>query len=309
MDAAMRRRIVLLAAGLGLLAAAAHGQPAEPSHILSDIVAQYESASQVWIEQSAGITRTLFWTLVALELAVTLVTGLLGFIGGSAGVGKLSRALLQKIALIGLFWAFITSFPLWIPKIILSFDQAGATLSATTGLQPSTILDRGVLLAAILLYEMQQLGLWSSLAAIPSAILVYLSSLGVVVCFALIAARLVESLVKSYLVMAGAVFFLGFAPFRLTAPLAENYLITCVRIGVQIFVQYLLVAVGEAITGEWIVSVMSYTPDQGFRLPLTILGGSIVYAWLVIKVPSELAYSLTAPTGFLRLREALTADV
>jgi len=54
---------------------------------------------------------------------------------------------------------------------------------------------------------------------------------------------------------------------------------------------------------------MSYTPDQGFRLPLTILGGSIVYAWLVIKVPSELAYSLTAPTGFLRLREALTADV
>lgn len=305
----MRGRIVLLAAGLGLLAAAAHAQPSEPSHILSGIVAQYESASQVWLEQSAGITRTLFGTLVALELAVTLVAGLLGFIGGSTGVGKLSRALLQKIALIGLFWAFITSFPLWIPKIILSFDQAGATLSATAGLQPSTILDRGVLLVSILLYEMQQLGLWSSLAAIPSAILVYLSSLGVLVCFALIAARLVEALVKSYLVMAGAVFFLGFAPFRLTAPLAENYLITCVRIGIQIFVQYLLVAVGETITGEWIVSVMSYTPDQGFRLPLTILGGSIVYAWLVIKVPSELAYSLTAPTGFLRLREALTADV
>ena len=224
---------------------------------------------------------------MALELAVTLVAALLGYIGGSAGVGKLSRALLQKIAVIGLFWAFITSFPLWIPKIILSFDQAGSTLSATAGLQPSAILDRGVLLAAILLYVMQQLGLWSSLAAIPSAILVYLSTLGVVVCFALIAARLVEALVKSYLVMAGAVFFLGFAPFRLTAPLAENYLITCVRIGVQIFVQYLLVAVGETVTGGWIVSVMSYTPDQGFRLPLTILGGSIVYAWLVIKIPSD----------------------
>lgn len=306
----MRGRIVLLAAGLGLLAAAAHAQPAaEPSHILSDIVAQFEGASQIWIEQSAGITRTLFGTLVALELAVTLVAALLGYIGGSAGVGKLSRALLQKIAVIGLFWAFITSFPLWVPKIIQSFDQAGATLSATAGLQPSAILDRGVELAAILLVVMQQLGLWSSLAAIPSAILVYLSTLGVVVCFALIAARLVEALVKSYLVMAGAVFFLGFAPFRLTAPLAENYLITCVRIGVQIFVQYLLVAVGETVTGGWIVSVMSYTPDQGFRLPLTILGGSIVYAWLVIKIPSELAYSLTAPTGFLRLREALTADV
>jgi type IV secretion system protein TrbL len=274
----MRGRIFLLAAGLGLLAAAAQAQPSEPSHILSDIVAQYEGASQIWIEQSAGITRTLFGTLVALELAVTLVAALLGYIGGSAGVGKLSRALLQKIAVIGLFWAFITSFPLWIPKIIQSFDHAGATLSATAGLQPSAILDRGVLLAAILLYVMQQLGLWSSLAAIPSAILVYLSTLGVVVCFALIAARLVEALVKSYLVMAGAVFFLGFAPFRLTAPLAENYLITCVRIGVQIFVQYLLVAVGETVTGGWTVSVMSYTPDQGFRLPLTILGGSIVYA-------------------------------
>jgi type IV secretion system protein TrbL len=306
----MRGRILLLAAGLGLLAAAANAQPADqPSHILSDIVSQYEGASEIWIQQSAGITRTLFGTLVALELAVTLVAALLGFIGGSAGVGKLSRALLQKVAVIGLFWAFINSFPLWIPKIILSFDRAGATLSATTGLQPSMILDRGVLLAAILMYVMQQLGLWSSLAAIPSAILVYLSALGIVVCFALIAARLVEALVKSYLVMAGAVFFLGFAPFRLTAPLAENYLITCVRIGIQIFVQYLLVAVGETITGTWILSIMSYAPDQGFRLPLTILGGSIVYAWLVIKIPSELAYSLTAPTGFLRLREALTADV
>jgi len=304
----MRRRILFFAVGLGL-AAAAHAQPSEPSHILSDIVAQYESASEVWIQQSAEITRNLFATLVALELAVTLIVGLLGFIGGSAGVGKLSRALLQKIAYIGLFWAFITSFPLWVPKIILSFDQAGATISATTGLQPSTILDRGVELVSILMYVMQQLGLWSSLSAIPSAILIYLSCFGVLVCFALIAARLVEALVKSYLVMAGAVFFLGFAPFRLTAPLAENYLITCLRIGVQIFVQYLLVAVGETITGQWVLSVMAYTPDQGFRLPLTILGGSIVYAWLVIKVPSELAYSLTAPTGFLKLREALTSDV
>ena len=304
----MRRRILFFAVGLGL-AAAAYAQPSEPSHILSDIVAQYESASEVWIQQSAEITRNLFATLVALELAVTLIVGLLGFIGGSAGVGKLSRALLQKIAYIGLFWAFITSFPLWVPKIILSFDQAGATISATTGLQPSTILDRGVELVSILMYVMQQLGLWSSLSAIPSAILIYLSCFGVLVCFALIAARLVEALVKSYLVMAGAVFFLGFAPFRLTAPLAENYLITCLRIGVQIFVQYLLVAVGETITGQWVLSVMAYTPDQGFRLPLTILGGSIVYAWLVIKVPSELAYSLTAPTGFLKLREALTSDV
>lgn len=305
----MKRRIVLLLAGFSLLAAAAHAQPEEPSRILSDIVAQYDSASQVWIEQSAGITRSLFSTLVLLELAVTLVAALLGFIGGTSGVGKLSRALLQKIAYIGLFWAFISSFPLWIPKIILSFDQAGSTLSATVGLQPSSVLDRGVLLIAILVYVMQQMGLWGSLAAIPSTMLIYLSALGVLVCFALIAARLVEGLVKSYLVMAGAVFFLGFAPFRLTAPLAENYLITCLRIGVQIFVQYLLVAVGETITGQWILSVMSYTPDEGFRLPLTILGGSIVYAWLVIKVPSELAYSLTAPTGFLKLREALTSDV
>ena len=62
-------------------------------------------------------------------------------------------------------------------------------------------------------------------------------------------------------------------------------------------------------TVEWMTALTSYTPDQGFRLPLTILGGAIVYAWLVIKVPSELAYSLTAPTGFLRLREALSADV
>jgi len=302
----MRRRIVFLAAGLGLLASVSHAQS---SGILTDIVSQYESASHSWIEQSADITRNLFATLVALELAVTLVVGLLRFIGGSAGVGKLSAALLQKIAYIGLFWAFLTSFPLWIPKIIESFDQAGATISGTVGLQPSLVLDRGVFLCALLMYALQQLGLLDSLAAMPSSFLVYLASLGILVCFALIAARLVEALVKSYLVLAGAVWFLGFAPFRFTAPLAENYLITVIRVGVQIFVQYLLVAVGQAITMQWIAAFQSYTPDQGFRLPLTVLGGAIVYAWLVVKVPSELAYSLTAPTGFLRLREVVSADV
>lgn len=302
----MRLRIAFLAVGLGLLAPSAYAQS---SGILTDVVSQYESASQSWIEHSADITRNLFASLVALELAVTLVAGLLRYIGGTAGIGKLSAALLQKIAYIGLFWAFLSSFPLWIPKIILSFDQAGAAISGTLGLQPSLVLDRGVFLAALLMYAMQQLGLLSSLAAMPSAFLVYLAALGILVCFALIAARLVEALVKSYLVMAGAIWFLGFAPFRLTAPLAENYLVTVVRVGVQIFVQYLLVAVGQGITQQWILAFEAYSPDQGFRLPLTVLGGAIVYAWLVIKVPSDLAYSLTAPSGFLRLREALTADV
>ncbi|HKV11397.1 MAG TPA: type IV secretion system protein [Thermoanaerobaculia bacterium] len=302
----MRLRIALLTVGLGLLAAASHAQS---SGILTDIVTGYERASRTWIEQSAEFTRNLFASLVLLELSVTLVAGLLAFIGGSGGVGKLSRALLQKIAYIGLFWAFITSFSLWIPRIIWSFDQAGVLLSGTLGLQPSVVLDRGVFLCTLLLYTTAQLGALHGFAAFPSSLLVYLSALGILVCFALIAARLVEALVKSYLVMAGAAWFLGFSAFRLTAPLAENYLITVVRVGVQIFVQYLLVAVGQAITGDWIVAFQGYTPDQGFRLPLTVLGGAIVYAWLVIKVPSELAHSLTAPSGFLRLREALTADV
>ncbi len=302
----MRLRIALLAAGLGLLAGSSEAQS---SGILTDVVSQYESASQSWIVQSADITRNLFASLVLLELAVTLVAGLLRFIGGSAGVGKLSAAFLQKISYIGLFWAFLTSFPLWIPKIILSFDQAGAALSGTVGLQPSLVLDRGVFLCALLMHSMEQLGLLNSFAAFPAAFLVYLASLGILVCFALVAARLVEALVKSYLVMAGAVWFLGFAPFRFTAPLAENYLVTVVRVGVQIFVQYLLVAVGQAVTQQWILAFESYSPDQGFRSPLSVLGGAIVYAWLVIKVPSELSYSLTAPSGFLRLREALTANV
>jgi type IV secretion system protein TrbL len=302
----MSRRIIVLSVGLGLVATAGYAQS---SGILTGIVGTYEQASHDWIEHSAEISRNLFAVLVALELAVTLVAGLLRFIGGSAGVGKLSSALLQKIIYIGLFWAFLTSFPLWIPKIILSFDQAGASISGTVGLQPSLVLDRGVFLCTLLLYSVARLGALNSLAAIPSSFLVYLSALGLLVCFALISARLVEALVKSYLIMAGAVWFLGFAPFRLTAPLAENYLVTVVRVGVQVFVQYLLIAVGQAVTVEWMTALTSYTPDQGFRLPLTILGGAIVYAWLVIKVPSELAYSLTAPSGFLRLREALSADV
>ena len=91
----MRRRIVLLAISLGLLAGAARAQS---SGILTDVVSQYESASQSWIEHSADITRNLFASLVLLELAVTLVVALLHFIGGSAGIGKLSTELVRQVA-------------------------------------------------------------------------------------------------------------------------------------------------------------------------------------------------------------------
>ena len=215
----MRRRIVALAIGFSLFATAGYAQS---SGILTGIVSTYERASHDWIRafrrhqqeslrgprgagvgsDSGGGTSSLHWGLGRSREAL----------GRAVAEDHLYRPVLG-------FYQLVYSLD---PEDHLELRPSRGLDLGYGGLQPSLVLDRGVFLCTLLLYSIGRLGTLNSLAAIPASILVYLSALGLLVCFALISARLVEALVKSYLVVAGAIWFLGFAPFRLTAPLAET---------------------------------------------------------------------------------------
>ena len=109
--------------------------------------------------------------------------------------------------LVGLVAAGLTLYPLLVSSIFSTFQKMGASISGTDAVSPSLILDRGILLASAILGAGITSG-WAilgigSLFSVGAALVILLA-------FALVAARLLEVLLKGYiLVGAGIVVGVG----------------------------------------------------------------------------------------------------
>jgi type IV secretion system protein TrbL len=127
----------------------------------------------------------------------------------------------------------------------------------------------------------------------------------VIVAWIAIAAQLVMTLVETYLVITGGVLFLGLAAFRGSAPLADKYVVYAVQVGVKLFLLYLVVGTGLSMTAAWAQNLVQAGQAGANLQPLfDVLGGSIVFALLVWRIPTQVSHFLTQSVH-LHLREAL----
>src|SRR6185369_11913153 len=124
--------------------------------------------------------------------------------------------------------------------------------------------------------------------------------------YAMIAIQLLLVLVESYVVLSTGVLFLGFAGFRATAPLADNYILYAIRVGAKIFFLYALVAVGTSLVPRWQILATGASADYPANLKAIyeVLAGSLTFVFLVWRIPGSAAASLTG-NAHLRLSEAL----
>jgi len=67
-----------------------------------------------------------------------------------------------------------------------------------------------------------------------------------------------------------------------------------------------MVAVGNQLVPVWGDELSSYIfAVDGFAVLFRIAGEVLIFTLLTLKLPSRLAYELTAPSGFLHLRQSL----
>jgi type IV secretion system protein TrbL len=297
------RRAALAAALLLAGAAAARAQttppPAAPDGILDGVVQTYSSASLAWLATVLPLAQRLFALLATLELAVS---GLLWAIGRES-LDAVAAALLRKFVVLAFLFTLLFEFPLWLPAIARSFEAAGQAASGSPTVNPSLLLDEGIAIGAHMLQAIDNAGLLTHPAG---AIVADLTALIVLVAYALIAVQLCLTLCEVTLVLTGGALFLGFAGFRVTAPLAEGYLVYSFQTGIKVYLLYLLTGVGTTLSAQW--AGIDFSLFQGAAPPtltpqLAVMTGALVLCVLVWRT-GGIASRLVQHASF-HLREAL----
>lgn len=281
--------------GLALLLAA---RPAAAG-VLDDLVQAYQTAANSWLGALVPMAERTFGILAGLEIAV----GALLWVFNRKTIDELLLSFIRKILVLGVFYLFLSQFPLWVPRIVQGFQAAGQAASQTQELSPSGVIKVGIDISTRLLKASSLMGLMLppvGMLLAPAVTLI------VMIAFICIAAQLVMTLVENYLVVTSGVVFLGFAAFRGSAPIADKYIVYAVQVGVKLFLLYLLVATGLTMSARWALDMEQHFAIFGGNLkPLfDILAGSVVFALLVWKIPTQVSQFLTQSVH-LNLREAL----
>ena len=265
------------------------------STILNDIVRDYEAISTSWFSALGPIANKIFWILVAIQLTWSAIWWVIDREDGLAVVSSL----LRQVVAIGFFYALLLNGGTWVPAVIQSFSQAGATAAGLTDLSPTGVFDQGLALANKILNATSDLGLLDGFFA---SLIAGITAIVVVIAFAVIAAQLLVALVESFIVIGAGVLFLGFAGSRWTKFFTERYLSYIASIGVKLFVLYLIMGVGMGIAGRWmpVLERGGFSPIPFFY----VMGGSLVFVFLTWHIPS-VAGSMMAGAVSLSLADAV----
>ncbi len=208
----MERRLpfILIAAGIAiflasfLLFAAPKACAAEvANNSLDKIVTLYRDKASSWETALRNYALTLFFLLAAIEFGVSVIR--LALRGSDAS--EWLAELVNQVLFLGFFLALLDNSSTWAKAIVDSFrtaaNQAAISSGGSSNLAPSDIFDTGLSIASKVADQTSLFSPASSLGLIVCALVI-------LICFALIAAFLVVSLVESYVVISAGVLLMGF---------------------------------------------------------------------------------------------------
>lgn len=278
---------------LGLLAIATElfaqgGVTPPPVGVLDQVALDYQLASRMWVGRVLDATTSLFYWLALLEFTIA---GIMYMIASPQAREEKAGRFLIKIMLISFVYMLITQSDYWIVRLVNSFAAVGEYAVGRI-MSPSEIVEYGTTLSGAVLRSVDVVGM---LQNPPIVIYMSLTAFAVLVCYILIAAQVVLTLVQSYILLSCGIFFLAFGAFRATASLAENFLLSCIHIGIKLMLLYFVVGLGEPLTRRW---AQLLRDDRFLTLDfspiLQVLAGVMILAFIVWYVPNKIASQITS---------------
>jgi type IV secretion system protein TrbL len=252
------------------------------STILTDLIKQFLGAAAAWYQSLLPVAKSLFLMLASIELTWTAAWSALE----RDDLNPVFIELIRRLLRLGFFWTVLLRANLWVPAVIEGFVAAGKRAAAAAGanlqeLNPSTVIDQGVMVSSSVWNGVNSSG-W--LSALAGALLAALVSLLIFLAFVMVAANLVIALVEMCVVIGGGVLLLGFAGSSWTLPFAERYLSLAVSTGVKLFLLYLIIGLGTALAASWQPEIAS--AGQSASDFFQVLAGALVYAFVAWNVPA-----------------------
>jgi type IV secretion system protein TrbL len=267
----MRRLLPRFGLLVGLAVLASSPAHAQAVNVLDTIVSQFQTRAAGWEGTLTTLATQTFGILAAIELAWAAFR--LAFRG--ADVSEWLAEIVNQILFLGFFLALLQNASTWGTAIVNSFRQAGQAAGGV-GVAPSDVFAAGVNLAQKVLDHMSKWDPAASVALVIAAIVIE-------VCFALIAAWMVVTLVQSYIVIAAGVITMAFGGSRWTKDIAVATIRYTVSVGAKLMMLQLLVSIGQSIITSW----ADQFSDLNNQSLMILIGCSIVMVAVVKILPDE----------------------
>ena len=205
-----------------------------------------------------------------------------------ADFGEWAAELVNQILFIGFFLALLTNSSTWANAIVQSFQTAASQAVSASGAQsvnqPSDIFTIGLTLAQKVI---GQTSIWSP----GSSMGLILLAIVIMVCFGLITALYILTLVESYVVISAGVLFMGFGGSRFTKDFALKILVYAVSVGAKLFVLELLAGLGMQIFNQLVQNFQTDSTD------LLICTGCAIVMLALTKIIPDMIQGLINGTS------------
>ena len=246
---------------------------------------QIGQAANAWIPAIMGEAAFLFYVLATLDFAWSAPS----FLRESDFTG-LFLSLIKKLLVISFFYAVLINGQVWIPAIVNSFAQLGATAAGVPLAQsPSDIMMQGIQIVSDLFTKVSTTDL---LTQPGGAITTILASCIVLASYIIITLHYVVTKLEAIIVMSAGYIFLGFGGSRWTAPYFERYISLAVSTGVRLMLIYLMLGVFRTVSNNWIATMNGYTADEPITQIFPTLMSMLLFAfasWMIPKMAGSIA--------------------
>ena len=267
----MRRALYRGALGLGLVVAVALPAHAQGANVLDGIISQFQGRATGWEAALQALALRTFGTLALIEM--TWSAAKLAFRG--ADLSEWLAEIINQILTIGLFLALLQNASTWGTAIVESYRAAGVAAGATA-VAPSSVFAAGVVLGQKVLGQMS---IWSP----ASSVSLMVAAIVIEVCFALMAATMVITLVQSYIVISAGVLNMAFGGSRWTRDIAISTFRYALSVGAKLLMLQLLISIGQGIILDWAAQFSDLTNSS----LLILIGAAVVMLALVKVLPDE----------------------
>lgn len=250
--------------------------------VFDPIVNDVNGKSQTWFSIIQGLVQNTFIILGTIEIcwAATI------WAFEKDNLNSLAVEIIKKIMFIGFFYALLQYAPQWIPTITSSFEQAGEVAGGTGPVSTDDIVATGLAAVDYIWSMKPNLTLFNVWGHLPSLVVAAFVSLGIIICFVIVAAQYFVLKVESYILFAAGAIFLGLGSSSWTKEYVSKYLNYAINVGVRLLVLILIISLmDEAVRGE----AGKVTFDV---VPLLKLLAVVVLECILAQKAPELAGSL-----------------
>jgi type IV secretion system protein TrbL len=238
--------------------------------LLDQIVNTFQAHAGGWEATLRQLALSLFGILATIDIAFTAIR--LAF--RRADFSEWLAELVNQILFIGFFLWLLMNSADFARAIIDSFRLAAGQAGGVAAIYPSNVLTAGIGIAKQIWQQASVLNLGVSVGFMIGGIVI-------MICFALIAALMIEALVQSYIIISAGVLFMGFGGSRWTKDFAITIVRYALAAGAKLFVLQLIVGLGQGLITAWATQFDAGT-DTNVAI---IIGSAIVMLALTWRIP------------------------